>query len=202
MSRSAPYVVSTRLTKAQLSALDRVARSRQTTRAGVLVHAAVSLMSLSAATESDGLFRDLLAALGVDPDSATTEQIETALEPLIDAIALPDESTPEGNDDPLASAADPLHPASSDEAAAEGDAAARGVAKTVRKLSAAELAAKKDATARAVREELSARGLYVDGSRLVRLNARDIAAAKAKGLTPEQLIAARQNAAVRIGGRK
>lgn len=202
MSRTAPHVVSARLTKQQLSALDRVALSRRTTRAHVITHAAVSLLSLSAAQRTDGLFRDLLTQLGLDPNNATTEEVETALEPLISALALPD------NADPLAPAADPLHPASSAEADAEGDAAARGVGKTVRKLTAAEATA------------CSRRGLDPTPENWLALRRSAVrrvgepvpappkalsaaeATAKAKGITPEQLIAARRNAVTRIGGRK
>jgi len=104
MARTAPHVVATRLTKQQYGALKLVALSRHSTIGAVTQHALLAL-TVRGAAKTDGLFRDLLKELGIDPDAATAQEVRDAIQPLIDSIAMPEDA-----DEPLAEGADPAAP--------------------------------------------------------------------------------------------
>lgn len=214
MARTAPHVVATRLTQQQLRAVQLVAASRNTSISGIVQHALVSLAA-GAGAKADSLFRDLLKALGIEPDAATAQEIDAAVRPLIEAIALPEDL------DPLASGADDTY-ASQDELDTALADAVPEVGKIKRKLRDKPVALSKQQIAACARNGLaptpanwaaltnsavhrlgSPRAADQVGARLkVQLSQQRLNQIKAAGMTPEEFERKRATAVRRSGESK
>lgn len=104
MARSAPHVVSTRLTPQQLIAVTGVATSRGQSLASVAASALIGLTARGG-LKTDKLLQDLLEALGIDASIATPDEAFQALRPLLEDMLAP---APEG--DALTEVAEPAPP--------------------------------------------------------------------------------------------
>lgn len=117
--------------------------------------------------DPDAQLAAVASVFGLGKD-ATPDVVEAAFRALLTELRTPE--------DPLAGVADTPHGPSSDEAAAEGDKAARGVQKFIREQN----------NGKAVRAELYSRGMIVHRDRLVTLSKATLDAIKAKGMTIEE----------------
>jgi hypothetical protein len=167
-------VIRSRVTRDQAERFIRLAKAMRTTQ-GQLLRGLVALAT-DASKDPMKQIRALAGFLGLPADS-TPEAVQGAVSAIAEDAINQDMGADkeDANADPLAAVADMPHGASTDEAASEGDAAARRVQKVVR-----------DEQKKALRGQLDARGMIIRRGRVVALSKATLDRIRSKGMTLEQ----------------